>query len=366
MRYVVQRRTAQRYLELFEMAAQFGPFEEFKCAVAYATVGGVCLLEETLKSQLDDTWVQMRKRWLVGIDWCRSDPPAFRRLEGMKKSQVRVPNGGALVKTDGCTPRDTFHPKLFVFAAPSVYAVICGSGNLSANGLSRGCEVGSLVVANRTSRKDTSDVEEVEELLRWLEQEWRRADRYDALADDYESICRERIKKRNFVPTDDDNRPPEESGRSSRAALTEQQIRQLRTFDRFWIDAGALGANLGRGRPGNQLDMKRFTRAYFGASVDKVEPNTEIAKITLIWDGERHVDRTLKFGDNQMDKLNVPPGGRRGELFYDGKTLLFSRRPDGAFDFAAGDRTQRRVWRQSSGRDGIIHRLSSKREWGLF
>jgi hypothetical protein len=74
----------------------------------------------------------------------------------------------------------------------------------------------------------------------------------------------------------------------------------------------------------------------------------------------------VAFGDNLMDKLNVPPSGDRGRLFYRGKTLLFSRRSDDAFDFAAGDQTQRRLWRETSRRCRTIHPLSRNREWGLF
>src|SRR5262245_61424334 len=139
MRYLVQTRTGQRYTELFDFAVQAAPFEEFACAVAYATVGGVRMLEQTLESRLGQGWTRMRKRWLVGIDWCRSDPPALKRLAAMPNSQIKIPNGSSLVESAGCTPRDTFHPKLFVFLAPNAYALICGSGNLSANGLSRGC-----------------------------------------------------------------------------------------------------------------------------------------------------------------------------------------------------------------------------------
>jgi hypothetical protein len=118
--------------------------------------------------------------------------------------------------------------------------------------------------------------------------------------------------------------------------------------------------------PGNQLDMKRFTRAFFGASIDNIAPNTQIDHITLVWEGERHDDRTLKLGDNHMDKLNVPPAGDRGRLFYRGKALLFTRRSDGAFDFDAGDQNERQRWRAMSRRYGVIHRLSTNREWGLF
>jgi hypothetical protein len=167
------------------------------------------------------------------------------------------------------------------------------------------------------------------------------------------------------VPTDDDSEPPAARQHRRSAALTEEQIRQLRTFDNFWIEAGALGANLGRNVPGNQLDMKRFSRAFFGARIEDLEPNTEIDHVALIWDGELYRDRTLKFGDNGMDKLNVPPVGDRGPNFYRDKALLFTRIADGRFAFTAGAATEARDWRRKSRRRGALGAVG-RREWGVF
>src|ERR1700722_8239953 len=110
--------------------------------------------------------------------------------------------------------------------------------------------------------------------------------------------------------------------------------------------------------------MKRFTRAFFGAPVRDVPPLEEIDRVTLVWDGIAYHDRTLKFGDNHMDKLNVPPAGARGKHFYRGRTLLFSRRRDGAYDFQAGSPTDGRSWKRASDRSGVASPLSARRERG--
>src|SRR5262249_13620078 len=156
----------------------------------------------------------------------------------------------------------------------------------------RGCEIGSLLVVDRGLTNEAASANEVAGLMSWFSDAWRQADTYSSLNQAYESICRNRIRTRQIVPTEDDNRPRDVIAARGRGPLTEGQIRQLRTFDNFWIDAGALGANLGRGIPGNQLDMKRFTRAFFGAPIETLDPNTEIDQITLVWDGDVYPNRT--------------------------------------------------------------------------
>lgn len=360
MKYLVQTRGGRTYTELFERAANIGAIESLDAAVAYATIGGVNALLRTMKHTLDDRWEKVSKRWLIGIDWCRTDPPALRALQLVQHSTVKVPNGRALVESAGCSPRDTFHPKLFVLKARNVTAVICGSGNLSANGLMRGCECGNLSIF------ETEAAEDLEPILTWYRNAWDSADDVDAIAATYETICQKRVRVDKFAPTDDDMTPPAHEGVTEGRSLSGQQIREFRTFKNFWIDAGALGANFGRGIPGNQLDMKRFTRVFFGASVENLAPQTEINQITLLWDGQRLANRTLKYGDNHMDKLNVPPPGDHGRMFYKDKTLLFRRAGLDEYEFHVGDSEQRKTWRKSSKASGVVHRLSVTREWGLF
>jgi hypothetical protein len=51
-------------------------------AVAYATVGGVSIIENIFREEFGTkNWDSMSKQWLVGIDWCRSDPRALSQLE---------------------------------------------------------------------------------------------------------------------------------------------------------------------------------------------------------------------------------------------------------------------------------------------
>src|SRR5205823_2120716 len=145
-----------------------GEFTSCSVAVAYATLGGVKAFERRMEQGLGDRWRAMQKRWLVGIDWCRSDPPALRRLSAIQNSAVKIPSGRTLVAS-ACMPRDTFHPKLFMFDGPRLTSVVCGSGNLSVNGLTRGCECGSVVVVDRMDQHFQEPIEQTTRLHHWFE-----------------------------------------------------------------------------------------------------------------------------------------------------------------------------------------------------
>jgi hypothetical protein len=363
IKYILQQWPDQQYADLFKIALQNGEYNRMFAAVAYATVGGVKVLERIFREELDTKrWNEINKQWLVGIDWCRSDPPALAQLAAFKRSQVKIPNGQQIISRSGCFPNKTYHPKLYIFQGKDVSAIICGSGNLSASGLTKGCECGSILFVS-SSRNP-----ELVKLLRWFRTAWKEANPYSELKAVYVNRCKQLLKKTNkFFPTEDDLTPEQFKKRVQKKSLSELQIRQLRTFDNFWIQAGALGANLGPGKPGNQLDMTRYTRVFFGFPAVDVAPNTTIGFVTLVWNGMAHSDRTLKFGNNGMDKLNVPPSGDYGPLFYKNKTFLFTRNVDGSFLFTVGTNTNCAKWRRLSNQLNANYTMQpGGREWGLF
>lgn len=367
--YIVQSWESKQYVDLFRMALQGASYTEFYAAVAYATWGGVRVLDHILREGSDGQWNRVRKRWLVGIDWCRTDPSALSRLMALPSSAVRIPSGRFLVSRSGCNPATSYHPKLFLLRGKARSAIICGSGNLSINGLTKGCECGSLFLVNHPASDDAEGHSQLTRLLAWFRQAWRNASPVNSsLRAQYEQRCKHLLKQGKAVPTEDDASPPEPSPRRRGKTLSEEQVRALRTFDNLWIEASALGANLGHGRPGNQLDMTRYTRVFFGAALCDVPVNTVIDELTLVWDGHRYEGRTLRFCDNGIDKLNVPPAGSRGPLYYKNRTLLFTRQSDGTFAFVVGDRRQVTEWRRISRQRGLLHAMPGRkpREWGLF
>jgi hypothetical protein len=364
--YIVQPWGAEQYAELFRIAMRDRSYTEFYAAVAYATWGGVRVLDRVARECLGSGWDGTQKRWLVGVDWCRSDPAALDRLAALPNSAVRVPNGESLVRRAGCRATTPYHPKLFVFRGEAASAIICGSGNLSASGLTKGCECGCLSLVNHRQPDDGDGPRQLTCLLAWFEDSWGRASDFASLVDGYRQRCKRLLKDGRSTPTDDDGQPVSPTEARRRRTLTDSQIRALRTFDSLWIEAGALGANLGRGVPGNQLDMTRYMRVFFGVPAVDVAKNTELDQIALVWDGEHHADRTLRFGDNGMDKLNVPSAGDRGPMFYRDKTLLFTRQPDGAYRFVVGDRARALLWKRRSSRLGQRYEMPGGREWGLL
>src|SRR5262249_11867608 len=160
---------------------------------------------------------------------------------------VKIPNGRTLIEKGDCAPSDTYHPKLFLLRGNNANAIICGSGNLSANGLLRGCECGSLII---TRSSDKAPNKEFAQLVTWFDETWNSATKYASIETEYKKICKDRARRKRLVPTEDDVRPQVLAINRRRRGLTEEQIQQLRTYDNFWIDAGALGANLRRGYPG--------------------------------------------------------------------------------------------------------------------
>lgn len=95
--------------------------------------------------------------------------------------------------------------------------------------------------------------------------------------------------------------------------------------DALWIQTYSLSANLGPGNPGSQLDCRKGTRAFFGFTAGDVLPNTTFGSVYIQASGHQPTERTLRFGDNQMDKINLPLPGIDGPATYDNAFLLFER-----------------------------------------
>src|SRR5438270_8473441 len=93
--FVTQPASAVEYVSLLETGRATCAFSHLDVAVAYATIPGV----KRLLPVVGD----LKARWLVGIDWCRSDPTALDRLAAVAGSSVRVPNGAVVIERQDCT-----------------------------------------------------------------------------------------------------------------------------------------------------------------------------------------------------------------------------------------------------------------------
>ena len=130
-------------------------------------------------------------------------------------------------------------------------------------------------------------------------------------------------------------------------------------------------SNLGEGRSGNQLELRRYTRVYFGFPARNLPTNSAIGGITIVLGGTIHPDRHLRYGDNQMDKLDLPvPAG--ASIDYRNQTVLFTREvgPSGQvrFKMKLAGNGERARWRSRSQRLSTLFKFAgaSTREFGVF
>ena len=78
--------------------------------------------------------------------------------------------------------------------------------------------------------------------------------------------------------------------------------------------------------PGNQFDLPKGSHVHLGVKkVRNPKRNSVLGELNIrTLDGEI-VERTLRFGNNEMEKLTLPIPERYGYECYDGKILTFMR-----------------------------------------
>lgn len=365
-RFIAQPAGGIDYLQLFRTALECGRVERIDAAVAYATRGGVVAFDRALRALGEQSWIEMEKRWLVGIDYCRSEPRALRKLQQMPNSVVRIYDGETVVGRKRCMPVLPYHPKTYILWGPDLVGAICGSGNLSRNGLTKGHEVGNVMM--------TSDPQSEAELLiqqmcmnlsEWFDCSWRQASELDTVLSDYTAVYDSEENKEAPPPTDDDTASTDTLSRGRLAALSPEDLVKLRVCEHLWIEAGNLTKNRGEDRPGDQLMMKRFTRVFFGFAATDLPRNTSIGHLYIAHGGRNH-DCSLRFGHNGMDVLYLPVPGENDQSAYDQKTLLFETLDEGGFRLSVGTGRDKRSWRSRSRAIGACFSMTSGRQWGIF
>lgn len=341
------------YIELVSEAYQRIRPSTMTAAVAYATHSGVAELIGRL--EVLDGWEKVRKKWLIGIDFCRSHPIALKALDGLPKSAVRIYDGEFVVGRAGCVPRVSFHPKLYRFQRIKHEVVVAGSGNLSRTGLRIGVEAGLSVQGIPATESG--------HLQTWFSRHWRSATPLADISDRYALRFRALENRTRPTPTEDDA-APESAG--ARGQLTATQLRKLSVCEHLWIQVGNLHLNRGPGRPGNQLMLKRNTRVFFGFPARDLEPDSALGHVEIEYGGNVRQDCSLRFSNNSMDVLTLPVPGTEGPAAYDQETICFERIGVRKFRLVLGTRRDTIDWkRQSKAIDGYFQ-MSSGREWGVF
>jgi HKD family nuclease len=132
-----------------------GPFRRLRVAVAYATHSGCVDLISRFQRVVND-WDDLEKRWLISIDFGRTDASALEYLQRLPNSEIRIPSASHLLENN-LMPERCFHPKTYIFdcgtdyAGPP-YAIFVGSGNLTVSGLRAGVEHGTSLLWSQSKR----------------------------------------------------------------------------------------------------------------------------------------------------------------------------------------------------------------------
>jgi hypothetical protein len=362
-RYVPQ--PTVEYLELVRAAGETATITDVAGAFAYGTRSGAGHLLRALRTSIPSfDSASVAKRWLLGIDWCRTEPETFDVLAAQANSKVRVHHGAFLVDRAGCTPELPWHPKALLFRGSEALALIVGSGNMSTNGLTRGHEAGSVtVVVKPKTSLERSVWDACAEMFDWFDDRWTRASTASSIAPQYVARFKELVKAAPPI-TDADTLPV-----SAKRWWTEERIRKVRSSAQLWIDAGNLHENRGKGNPGNQLMLKAMTRVFFGFAAEDLERNSTVGYVAIRYHGTVRESCSLRYSDNGMDVLTLPVPDHGGPPAYDQQSLLFSRtieRGRTIYELTVGTSAQRRRWAQKSRAADSEFRMQSGREWGVF
>jgi hypothetical protein len=303
-------------------------FERLDAHFAFATATGVADLTLVLDQASRETEGRFAaQRWLLSLDFGHTEPEALEMLLALPHSQVRVMDGSYLLRR-GLRPRRSFHPKTLVLAAGRLapVAAYLGSGNLTRSGLRFGNEHGMLsAVAHPANELERREAALLRGHLRQMRRVWDDAEHLSAsMLGLYRQLRLDRPPSvQNETETQIEPRGKRVDG------LPPEQVVALRRDRRFWVETGNMYTNLGPGDSGNQLDLKRGTRAYFGFSASAPLTSSHIGKTTLVFRDQRH-ERNLRFGDNSMDKIDLPVLSPRVD--YVQQTVMFTRRRDRAFE----------------------------------
>jgi hypothetical protein len=307
-------------------AAAACPYDSADVAVAYATALGVRLLGQRLAGTV---WEVAIKRFLISIDYGITEPGALTELAAVPNSQVRVPNGLGVLKGPGLwPPGSTFHTKAYMFhvnGTPAPLGVAIGSANITVSALATGAEAVAAHTWNGTlSPAELGLLNDARPLLEWFEDAWKAADPLADVLPAYQSMFK---ASRRPQATREDRAPAAQAfiAHPATVEVAGPLAAQLISAQALWVKADTLYHNRGDDKPGNQLDIPRGTRVFFGFPAAKVPKNRVLGYVEIQVPGFAAVRRSVRFADNAMDKVNLPIPESDGPATYDNAYLIFDR-----------------------------------------
>jgi len=341
--------------------ASAADFNRVLVAVAYVTEGGVRILDSLLREHLPQ-WESLYKEWLLSLDDGFTDPKALRLLTGLSNSTVRLHQGNETLDASLRRASTRFHHKVFLFdGGPNSHEIglFSGSANLTLSGLYSNDEQAVSTVWHRPFRKTEQEHhEQIKRQRKLLE---------DKIADGTlltDAILRRYENLRTPIPQEDDD-VVRQIAKLDRI-LPLPQAAAMATARAFWVEVRNETRNLGSARPGSQIDLTRGSRIFFGFGAEKVEPNHQFGEVTIKI-GDESIRRTLRYGHNGMDKINLPIPGQSGPATYRNKTLLFEKTPDGSYKLTVDAGRRAADWKIRSEERGTSYEMQrSGRQYGVF
>jgi HKD family nuclease len=357
---------AGQIAEAIQCAASLACFTVSRVSVAYATARGVEEYRRRIFAN-NEGLRKGRKRWLVSFDYGQTEPDAVEKLAALPNSKVRIPNA-TFVLARKLFPLASFHPKTFVFGELpgqrrlSAVAHVSGSANLTYGGLIANVEHAIIFGATPVSSADVDIEQSHAGLVSWFDAAWSRSEDLNE-----QLLRRYRDLRRRVLPIlADDEDLASSLVINGTLELNGSDAARWATARYFWIETAELYKNRGVGRAGNQLDCRRGTRVYFGFPATVVPRNTVLGTVTLQYLAGPAQARSVRFGDNMMDKVNLPIPSEFGPSSYDHKVLHFERLDRQAYVLSAGSEGEIRRWKAKSRAQGMHYRFARGREYGFY
>jgi hypothetical protein len=164
---------------------------------------------------------------------------------------------------------------------------------------------------------------------------------------------------------DPENEPQVQLISQTQSEVPISQAVALAAAPNLWIDVKKVVRNRGKKMEGNQIDLQRGTRVFFGYGDGRLPKNSHIGTVIIQYDAHA-ATRNLRFGDNSMDKLDLPIPGREGPATYTNQTLLFTRISPNVYRLQVGNAAEIAEWKAASQRQMTLFRMKGGREYGVF
>ena len=353
-----------RIIAGLETLAASAQFPRVRSAVAYATLHGCQDLIGKYSRSMRN-WSRIHKQWLISIDFGRTEATALEFLAALPNSEVRIPDAEDLLR-HRLIPARCFHPKTVIFDCGTdelrlPVALFIGSANLTRSGILTGVEhATSMVWLEPLTRSESRQFNELREELRWWEEAWQSASILTpSLVTRYNAV-------RPVLPREDSSRSVNRFASPNPRVVEIQPGAAWSCARCFWVQTRQLYRNLNFGNIGNQVDLRRGTRVYFGCAPDVVPPNTVMGHVDLQYDQFPPRNCSVRFGDNQMDKINLPVPGEDGPATYDNSVIHFERTGPSRFRIRLGTNAEITQWTQRSELQGLRYTLAGGRAFGFY